>query len=208
MSDIDWKTIGVTSLISAIIAILVVSGLIMSIPMIQDALRGPEGAQGTQGIPGDQGAQGIPGDQGLRGETGLAGLQGSRGLKGDQGEIGLPGKFSGHWERTLLIHDEDITTETIDVFETFTINNEMGLWMVDWWSASSSSSARSRIRIYEGIITQDDIRNGDASLFFQTSAQGKLVGSTDYAFGTGVYTIRVRARYADKIYVRINQILK
>ena len=68
MSDIDWKTIGVTSIVSALIAILVVSGLVMSVPAIRDALRGPEG---VQGIPGDQGAQGTKGTKGTKGTEGL-----------------------------------------------------------------------------------------------------------------------------------------
>ncbi len=107
MSDINWKTIGVTSLVSAIIAILVVSGLIMSIPMIQNALRGPEG---VQGIPGDQGAQGIQGNQGNRGAQGERGLQGAegpegqsgeRGLKGDKGLQGIPGAKGPQGDRGI-----------------------------------------------------------------------------------------------------------
>lgn len=59
----------------------------MTVPQVQDALRGTPGElglQGEQGIPGES----ITGPRGLRGPTGDVGPEGPRGVQGIQGEPG------------------------------------------------------------------------------------------------------------------------
>lgn len=98
-SNIDYKTV----VIAVVFSVILFTATIMTVPQVQDALRGPQGMAGIQGPQGDQGLQGIQGEvgpiglqgiqgvQGAQGEVGPIGLQGIQGVQGEQGPQGPPG---------------------------------------------------------------------------------------------------------------------
>lgn len=57
-----------------------------------EALRGPQGVQGEQGLQGIQGEQGLQGEQGPQGEIGPIGPQGIQGPRGETGAQGPQGE--------------------------------------------------------------------------------------------------------------------
>jgi len=81
-SNIDYKTAVIAIVFSVILSI----GIIMTVPQVQDALRGSQGELGPQG---EQGIQGISGEQGIQGESGesIVGPQGEQGIQGPPGEL-------------------------------------------------------------------------------------------------------------------------
>jgi len=50
-SNIDYKTI----VIALVFSVILSTGIVMTVPQVQDALRGPQGEQGLQGIQGERG---------------------------------------------------------------------------------------------------------------------------------------------------------
>jgi hypothetical protein len=92
-SNIDYKTI----IISIVFSVILSTATIMTVPQVQDALRGPQGKQGLKGVQGLQGPKGDTGDTGPKGDTGLAGPKGDTGdtglagPRGDTGDTGLAG---------------------------------------------------------------------------------------------------------------------
>jgi hypothetical protein len=61
LSNIDYKTI----IISIVFSVILSTGTIMTVPQVQDALRGPQGEQGPQGVQGTTGETGPMGPQGI-----------------------------------------------------------------------------------------------------------------------------------------------
>lgn len=55
-SNIDYKTVAIAIFFSVILS----TGIIMTVPQVQDALRGPQGESGPQGEQGPQGVPGVP----------------------------------------------------------------------------------------------------------------------------------------------------
>jgi hypothetical protein len=65
-SNIDYKTIVITIVFSVILS----TGIIMTVPQVQDVLRGPQGELGLQGVQGPQGDTGDVGPEGPIGSPG------------------------------------------------------------------------------------------------------------------------------------------
>jgi len=88
-SNIDYKTI----IISIVFSVILSTGTIMTVPQVQDALRGPQGEPGPQGVQGPQGPPGT-GEQGPQGET------------GEQGPAGIVGEpdFTSGWKEISQLH--------------------------------------------------------------------------------------------------------
>jgi len=92
-SNIDFKTVLIAIVFSVILSI----GIIMTVPQVQDVLRGPQGEPGPQGEQGIQGVQGIQGEMGPRGYPGLIGPQGETGDTGPIGPQGIQGESGEVW---------------------------------------------------------------------------------------------------------------
>jgi len=54
-SNIDYKTV----VIAIVFSVILSTGITMTVPQVQDAIRGPQGEQGIQGIQGKTGSPGI-----------------------------------------------------------------------------------------------------------------------------------------------------
>ena len=104
-SDIDYRTI----LISIILSILLFYAIILTVPQVQGALRGPPGDVGPQGEQGREGTQGI---QGLRGPIGLQGLQG---VPGEGCDI-VRKNFIASETRTITFFQFDTSEPTLVLF--------------------------------------------------------------------------------------------
>jgi len=98
-SNIDYKTI----IISIVFSVILSTGTIMTVPQVQDALRGPQGEQGPQGVQGPQGPPGPQGPQGVQGPTGEQGPQGETGEQGPAGIVGEP-DFTSGWTQISQLH--------------------------------------------------------------------------------------------------------
>ena len=105
-STIDYKTVVIAIFISVVLS----TGIIMAVPQVQDALRGPQGEQGPPGEIGPQGVQGPQGDTGEVGPVGPEGpigigeqgLQGLQGIQGEKGEQGIQGPRGELWVLTEI----------------------------------------------------------------------------------------------------------
>ena len=64
-----------------------------------EALRGPQGERGLQGERGEKGETGLQGERGPQGEIGPAGPQGERGEQGVKGDTGETGPAGPQGER-------------------------------------------------------------------------------------------------------------
>jgi hypothetical protein len=82
---IDWVSVVVGVIISALISILLITGMITAFPTFREALRGP---QGQKGDTGSQGIQGVSGSTGPKGDTGS---------QGPPGPIGPTGYYSMYY---------------------------------------------------------------------------------------------------------------
>jgi len=92
-SRIDYKTV----VISIVFSVSLSTATIMTVPQIQDALRGPHGEQGLQGPQGEQGVQGPAGPAGVFGEPDY-----------DTGWIEIPkGEYKNLELDTVAIYDID-----------------------------------------------------------------------------------------------------
>jgi len=96
LSNIDYKTI----IISIVFSVILSTGTIMTVPQVQDALRGPQGEQGPQGVQGTTGETGPMGPQGIQGPTGE---QGPQGEQGPSGIVGEP-DFTSGWKEISQLH--------------------------------------------------------------------------------------------------------
>ncbi len=85
--NVDYKTVVIATFLSVILS----TGIIMTVPQVQDALRGPQGEPGPKGEPGLQGVQGLQGLKGDTGDVGPEGPEGPIGLAGEQGPMGPQG---------------------------------------------------------------------------------------------------------------------
>ena len=72
-SNVSYTTI----VIAVVLSVALSTATIMTVPQVQDALRGPQGEPGQQGEVGAPGAQGL---QGVKGDTGDIGPVGSSGF--------------------------------------------------------------------------------------------------------------------------------
>ena len=141
----------------------------MTVPQVQDTLRGPQGEPGPQG---EQGIQGVPGEQGRQV---LQGIQGVKGIQGERGEQGLQGSPGELWVLTHI----PIVCVRIDgyaddgewpTFQMSTLkyhvtyvnsirNNEMAWDTEDKFL--SFSAFRSDVYLYICIIIHDDYLSED-----------------------------------------------
>lgn len=101
-SSIDYKTVAISIVFSVILS----TATIMTVPQVQNALRGPQGEQGPQGVQGPQGPKGDTGQQGPQGVKGDTGEQGPQGETGEQGPAGILGEpdFTSGWRQISQIH--------------------------------------------------------------------------------------------------------
>jgi hypothetical protein len=99
LSNIDYKTI----VISIVFSVILSTGTIMTVPQVQDALRGPQGEQGPQGVQGSQGPMGEIGPMGPQGVQGPTGEQGPQGEQGPAGIVGEP-DFTSGWKEIPQLH--------------------------------------------------------------------------------------------------------
>ena len=72
--------------------------------ILEGNLRGPQGAQGVQGVKGDAGAQGPQGVKGDAGPQGIQGPQGDQGIQGPAGTITAP-SGTGFYHATAGVGD-------------------------------------------------------------------------------------------------------
>ena len=105
-SNIDWKTI----IIAIIFSVIIFTVITMTVPQVQDALRGLQGEVGPQGEPGPQGDTGGIGPTGEAGPVGPQGIQGLEGPMGPQGLEGVAG------EGCEVIRKNFVTTELVTRF--------------------------------------------------------------------------------------------
>ncbi len=108
---VDKETVAIAVVLSVILSTVISFGVIMTVPQVQDLLRGIQGEIGPQG---EQGIQGESGESivGPQGEVGLQGPQGEIGSQGLRGLQGEPYSFEGEWHNIF-----DLKIEHVAIYE-------------------------------------------------------------------------------------------
>jgi len=181
---LDWKTIGVSVILSIILSTLTTSALIISVPTLREMLRGPPGPQGPQGPPGPQG------------EPGPQGPQGEQGPPGPPGPPGEPYTFGKTWSYITGWNLTGVTSTQI----VRTIEVKGDLWRIYWWISSSDPNAYILIVVYEG-----EFPEGNITAQATTHEYG---GDVLYVFGSGTYTVKIEAEAVDLGQVLIHELVK
>ena len=191
-SNIDYKTVVITIVLSVILS----TGIVMTVPQVQDALRGPQGdhgLQGAQGIQGIQGLQGIQGEEGPQGEPGdsIIGPQGEQGIQGPigpQGEIGPTLNISSTWS---VIDEINIDLEALEPYWwNFTLTENIGL--VKWFGFPDSEDCILTISVGP--------KRGEPRTWSRQTGTPMYYDHA-YIFGAGNYTVGVSANYPLRLYI-------
>ena len=166
----ESKGLMIAIISASLVSTLLTSGIILGIPQIREALRGPEGpigltgAQGTTGLQGPKGDTGSQGQQGVQGVQGVKGATGSTGAQGAQGNQGLPGPSD--------IPFESVNSRIVDVIDATGAYRDIPDMVLD-----INVDRDSNIVVHVTLLLSGDFTSSATSGFDELSVRALLDGS-------------------------------